>query len=109
MLVFHLALLLCLLLLCSLAPGVQARVEAPENTPRQTVFTAGLNPRYGGFQMGAPTPSGLSESAWENWFFKHRFALCRRFLDRLAAYPPANGPAPTRRLPQRAPSRRSRR
>jgi hypothetical protein len=74
----------------SLGVFLQARVEALENTPRQTVFTAGLNPQYGGFQMGAPTPDGLSESAWENWFFKHRFALCRRFLDRLAAYPPAN-------------------
>jgi hypothetical protein len=73
----------------SLGVFLQARVEALENTPQQTVFTAGLNPQYGGFQMASPTPDGLSESAWENWFFKHRFALCRRFLDRLAAFQPA--------------------
>jgi hypothetical protein len=70
----------------SLGVFLQARVEALENTPRQSVFTAGFNPQYGGFQVGTPTRDGLSESAWENWFFKHRFALCRRFLDRIAGY-----------------------
>jgi hypothetical protein len=74
----------------SLGVFLQARVEALENTPRQTVFTAILNPQYGGFQTGSPTRDGLSESAWENWFFKHRFTLCRRLLDRLAAYQPAD-------------------
>jgi hypothetical protein len=72
----------------SLGVFLQARVEALENTPQRTVFVASLNPQYGGFQMGSPTADGLSESAWENWFFKHRFTLCRRLLDRLAAYRP---------------------
>ena len=72
----------------SLGVFLQARVEALENTPQRTVFTAGLNLGYAGFQMGSPTPDGLSESAWENWFFKHRFALCRRFLGRLPGYQP---------------------
>jgi hypothetical protein len=72
----------------SLGVFLQARVEALENTPQRTVFTAGLNLGYGGFQMGSPTPDGLSESAWENWFFKHQFALCRRFLGRLPGYQP---------------------
>jgi 4-amino-4-deoxy-L-arabinose transferase-like glycosyltransferase len=72
----------------SLGVFLQARVEALENTPQRTVFTAGLNLGYGGFQMGSPTPDGLSESAWGNWFFKHRFALCRRFLGRLPGYQP---------------------
>jgi hypothetical protein len=74
----------------SLGVFLQARVEALENTPGRTVFSASLNPQYGGFQMGSPTRDGLSESAWENWFFKHRFALCRGFLDRLAGYRPAD-------------------
>jgi len=74
----------------SLGVFLQARIEALENTPQRTVFTASLNPAYGGFQMGSPTRDGLSESAWENWFFKHRFALCRRFLARLAGYRPTD-------------------
>jgi hypothetical protein len=84
----------------SLGVFLQARVEALENTPRRTVFTAGLNPEYGGFQMGSPTRDGLSEPAWENWFFKHRFALCRRFLGMLAGYQPPD--AADRQLASRA-------
>jgi hypothetical protein len=84
----------------SLGVFLQARVEALENTPQRTVFTAGLNPEYGGFQMGSPTRDGLSEPAWENWFFKHRFALCQRFLGMLAGYRPPD--AADRQLASRA-------
>jgi hypothetical protein len=82
---------------------LQARVEALENTPQRTVFTAGLNLAYGTFQMGSPTPDGLSEVAWGNWFFKHRFALCRRYLDILAAQHPSDPEA--RELVSRAQAR----
>jgi hypothetical protein len=68
----------------------QARVEALENTPQRTVFTAGLNLEYGGFQTGSPTPDGLSSDAWLNWCQKHQFALCRRFLGALTGYRPAD-------------------
>jgi len=68
----------------------QARVEALENTPQRTVFTADLNPAYGRFQPGSPTPDGLSETAWANWYFKHRFALCRQILATLPGYPAAD-------------------
>jgi hypothetical protein len=71
----------------SLGVFLQARIEALENTPQRTVFTADLNPAYGRFQMGSPTGDGLSETAWANWYFKHRFALCRQLLDMVAAYP----------------------
>jgi len=74
----------------SLGVFLQARIEALENTPQRTVFTADLNPAYGRFQPGSPTPDGLSETAWANWYFKHRFALCRQLLDMVAAYPVAN-------------------
>jgi hypothetical protein len=77
----------------SLGVFLQARVEALENTPQRTVFTAGVNPAYGGIQMGSPTRDGLSETAWENWFFKHRFALCRRFLGMLSGYQPPDAAA----------------
>jgi hypothetical protein len=77
----------------SLGVFLQARVEALENTPQQTVFTAGLNPAYGTFQMGSPTSDGLSDGAWGNWFFKHRFALDRQFLGLLADYRPSDAEA----------------
>ena len=68
----------------SLGVFLQARVEALENTPQRTVFNAGLNLAYASFQPGSPTPDGLSEVAWGNWFFKHRFELCRRYVGVLA-------------------------
>jgi hypothetical protein len=68
---------------------LQARVEALENTPQRTVFTAGLNLAYGGLQMGPLTRDGLSSQAWLNWFMKHRFALCRQSLNALAEYQPS--------------------
>jgi hypothetical protein len=71
----------------SLGVFLQARIEALENTPRRTVFTADLNPAYGRFQMGSSTADGLSETAWANWYFKHRFALCRQLLAMVAGYP----------------------
>ncbi len=74
----------------SLGVFLQARVEALENTPQRTVFTTGLNLGYGAFQMGSPTRDGLSEMAWGNWFFKHRFALCRRYLGILADSRPSD-------------------
>ena len=74
----------------SLGVFLQARVEALENTPQRTVFTAGLNLGYGVFQMGAPTPDQLSGRAWENWFSKHRFALFRRYLGIMADYRPSD-------------------
>jgi hypothetical protein len=77
----------------SLGVFLQARVEALENTPQRTVFTASLNLEYGAFQMGTPTRDGLSEAALGNWFAKHRFALWRRYLDILAAYRPADAGA----------------
>ena len=72
----------------SLGVFLQAHLEALENTPQRTVFTTGLNLGYGVFQSGSPTPDGLSEVAWGNWFDKHRFALSRRYLDILAAQKP---------------------
>jgi hypothetical protein len=77
----------------SLGVFLQARVEALENTPQRTVFTSGLNLGYGAFQPGSPTPDGLSDGAWENWFAKHRFALCRRYLGILAGYRPSDAQA----------------
>jgi len=77
----------------SLGVFLQARVEALENTPQRTVFTAGLNLAYGSFQPGSPTRDGLSEVAWGNWFLKHRFALCRRYLGILAGYRPPDAEA----------------
>jgi hypothetical protein len=77
----------------SLGVFLQARIEALENTPQRAVFTADLNPVYGRFQPGSPTPDGLSETAWANWYFKHRFALCRQVLDMVAAYPVADAAA----------------
>jgi hypothetical protein len=74
----------------SLGVFLQARLEALENTPQRTVFTSGLNLGYGAFQPGSPTPGGLSDVAWGNWFAKHRFALCRRYLGILAAYRPSD-------------------
>jgi 4-amino-4-deoxy-L-arabinose transferase-like glycosyltransferase len=71
----------------SLGVFLQARIEALENTPQRTVFTAAVVPAYGLFQMGSPTRDGLSEGAWENWVVKHRFALYRRFLGTLAQNP----------------------
>jgi hypothetical protein len=71
----------------------QARVEALENTPRQTVFTASLNLEYGGFQAGSPTSDGLSSDAWMNWCQKHQFALGRRFLGALNEYRPPDAAA----------------
>jgi hypothetical protein len=73
---------------CGLGVFLQARIEALENTPQRTVFTAGLNMEYGGLQMGPPTRDGLGAQAWMNWFMKHRFALCRRSLSALAKYQP---------------------
>jgi hypothetical protein len=64
---------------------LQARVEALENTPRQTVFTADLNLRYGVFQPGR---NPLSRIPWQNWLFKHQFEVCRQYLASLAAYQP---------------------
>jgi hypothetical protein len=77
----------------SLGVFLQARVEALENTPQRTVFTAAfnaaaLNAEDWSFQWGPPTREGLSESAWMNWYFKHRFALCRQFLGTVAGYHP---------------------
>ena len=74
----------------SLGVFLQARLEAFENTPQRTVFTSGLNLRYGAFQMGQPTRDGLSEVAWGNWFVKHRFAVCRRYLVILAGSSPSD-------------------
>jgi hypothetical protein len=71
----------------SLGVFLQARIEALENTPQRTVFTADLNPAYGRFQMGSSAGGGLSETAWANWYFKHRFALCRQVLTMVAGYP----------------------
>jgi hypothetical protein len=72
---------------------LQARIEALENTPQRTVFTAGLNLADGDLLMGSLTRDRLSPLAWRNWFFKHRFALCRRFLGRLAEYQPPDAAA----------------
>ena len=84
----------------SLGVFLQARVEALENTPQRTVFTAGLNLAYASFQPGSPTADGLSDVAWGNWFFKHRFALYRQYLDVLASQKPPD--AETRELVSRA-------
>jgi hypothetical protein len=43
--------------------------------------------------MGSPTSDGLSDGAWGNWFFKHRFALDRQFLGLLADYRPSDAEA----------------
>jgi hypothetical protein len=77
----------------SLGVFLQARLEAIENTPQRTVFTTGLNLGYGTFQMGSATEDGLSETAWGNWFAKHRFALCRHYLGILGGYRPSNAEA----------------
>ena len=71
----------------SLGVFLQARVEALENTPQRTVFTAAVLPAYGLFQMGSRTRDGLSEGSWGNWFFKHRFGLYQQFLGALAQSP----------------------
>jgi len=63
---------------------LQAKMEALENTPQQTVFSVGLRPSDAQFQIGPPTREGLSVAAWENWFLKHRFELYRQFIDRLS-------------------------
>jgi hypothetical protein len=62
---------------------VQARVEALENTPRQTVFAAGLNLASASLQ---PTRNPLSPTAWTNWYAKCHFALSRQALVSLASY-----------------------
>jgi hypothetical protein len=72
----------------SLGVFLQARIEALENTPQRTVFTAVLNPASASFHRGAPTRDGLSDLAEWNWFAKHRFALCQRYLGILAGYRP---------------------
>jgi hypothetical protein len=77
----------------SLGVFLQARLEALENTPQRTVFTTGLNLGYGAFQPGSPTRDGLSDVAWGNWFAKHRFALCRRYLGILAGSRPSDAEA----------------
>jgi 4-amino-4-deoxy-L-arabinose transferase-like glycosyltransferase len=87
----------------SLGVFLQARVEALENTPIRTVFTAGLSLARGTFQEGSPTRDGLSGVAWVNWFLKHRFALCRRYLDILAGQQPSDAEA--RELMSRAQAR----
>ena len=84
----------------SLGVFLQARIEALENTPQRTVFTAGLNLGYAAFQVGTPTRDGLSQVAGGNWFSKHQFAVYRRYLDILAAYQPAD--AETREVVARA-------
>ena len=84
----------------SLGVFLQASLEALENTPRRTVFTSGLNLGYGAFQPGSPTPDGLSDPAWGNWFLKHRFALCRRYLGILASIVPPD-PRPGKPCPMR--------
>jgi hypothetical protein len=43
--------------------------------------------------MGSPTTDGLSEVAWGNWYAKHRFALCRRYLGILTGYRPSDAEA----------------
>ena len=87
----------------SLGVFLQARVEALENTPQRTVFTAAVLPAYGLFQMGSHTREGLSNGAWGNWFFKHRFALYRQFLGALAQAPSPN--ATVREVASRARAR----
>ena len=69
----------------SLGVFLQARVEALANTPRRTVFAAGLNLKSGSLQ---PTHNSLSAMAWQNWYSIHRFALSRQYLGSLAGYLP---------------------
>jgi hypothetical protein len=81
-----------LLIGCSIDFGLgvllQARTEALENTPAQTVFTAAVRPWDGTWQRGSSRSSSLSVAAWENWFAKHRFALTRRMLANLKTFHP---------------------
>jgi hypothetical protein len=69
---------------------LQAKMEALENTPQKTVFSAAMRPADVGFQIGRPTPEGLSVAAWENWFLKHRFELYLEFLGKFVNFNPAN-------------------
>ena len=56
---------------------------------RTTSFSiADLNPGDRSLQPGPPSPDTLSVSAWENWYSKHEYALCRQFLDMMAATHP---------------------
>jgi hypothetical protein len=69
---------------------LQARMEAIENTPTRNVFTAAVIPSTGKFRPGSKRPEGLSVTAWENWFDKHRYELYRRVLGSLETYHPAD-------------------
>jgi hypothetical protein len=57
----------------------QARIESLENTGRQTVFTELI---YDGASIhrANPTDLSLTETAWQNWLYKHSWELYHRWL-----------------------------
>ncbi len=72
----------------SLGIVLQARVENLENTPAETVFT-GVSVVDGKYSVGDPGSHSLSVTAGRNWFRKHQYELCRRWLAELQDKPGA--------------------
>jgi hypothetical protein len=70
---------------------LQTNIEALENTPARTVFTAALQPWDGNWRPGPPQPESLSVAASGNWLAKHRFTLTRQMLANLADFHPGPG------------------
>ena len=61
---------------------LQAHVESLDNTAGSTVFP---NAELAGnaVHSALPGPDALSQSAWSNWFVKHRFAVANPWLSNL--------------------------
>jgi hypothetical protein len=64
---------------------LNARVENLENRPGHTVFT-GLSFDGGNFALGIPGPESLSRPSWYNWYHKHQYAVCQKWITELDGY-----------------------
>jgi hypothetical protein len=69
----------------SLGVFLQAHIEHLDNSPGRTVFT-GLKRVGSTVQLGAPGPYSLSNSAEQNWYRKHQYALAREWRRELGPY-----------------------
>jgi hypothetical protein len=58
---------------------LQAHVQSKENTAGKSFFSD-LEFANGIVRHTPPGPDSLSQVAWQNWFEKHRWALCDRWM-----------------------------
>jgi hypothetical protein len=75
----------------SLGVFLHAHVQSMENGAGKSFFSD-LEYANGIVRHADPGPDTLSEVAWQNWFEKHRWALCSRWLKEL---PERHGTDPT--------------